>query len=88
MHNDKTYKPELLALISPVSFERKYGGERDDITENFFPPNMNIAGMQMLTIAELKAECPQAMHYMAPWGEKKALAEERLREQEAVTTSI
>ena len=49
---------------------------------------MNIAGMQMLTIAELKAECPQAMHYMAPWGEKKALAEDRLREQEAVITSI
>ena len=47
------------------------------MTINFFPPQLETpAGHQLLTLAELKAECPDAVHYMAPWGEKQALVEE------------
>ena len=40
-HNDKTYKAELLKLISPDNLEVKYGGQKPNINSNFFPPEMN-----------------------------------------------
>ena len=40
-HNDKTYKAELLKLISPDNLEVKYGGRKPNITSNYFPPDMN-----------------------------------------------
>ena len=47
---------------------------------DFFPPRLGIpAGHQPLQLAELKAECPAAVHYMAPWGEKQAQEEEKKR---------
>ena len=38
VHNDSTYKPELLKLVAKNSIEKKYGGSKPDITGNFFPP--------------------------------------------------
>ena len=38
VHNDSTYKPELLRLVPKHALERKYGGSRPDLTGNFFPP--------------------------------------------------
>jgi len=49
VHNDTTYKPELLNLIPPASLEQKYGGTRPNIEENFFPPDMRMSGKQMMT---------------------------------------
>jgi len=37
---------------------------------------MRMPGKQLLTVAQLKAQCPDAMRYIALWGAKKALAEE------------
>ena len=40
-HNTKTFKAELLKLISPDNLEVKYGGRKPNITSNYFPPDMN-----------------------------------------------
>ena len=82
-HNDKTYKAELLKLISPDNLEVKYGGQKPDITSNFFPPEINQPGKQMMTLEQLKAQCPAAVKYIAPWGQKRAQEEEQKAQQAA-----
>ena len=72
MHNEKTYKPDLLRLIPAACLEQKYGGQKPDITTGFFPPDMSMPGVEMLTCDELKHEYPDAIRYLAPWGEKRA----------------
>lgn len=54
-HNDKTYKPDLAQLIQVECLEKKYGGRKPDIRQEFFPPDMRMPGKQLLTVAQLKA---------------------------------
>lgn len=46
VHNDSTFRPDLLRLVAKEQLERKYGGTKPDIVANFFPPNLAVAGTQ------------------------------------------
>lgn len=71
VHNESSYREELLKLIPAHCLERKYGGQKADITSGFFPPDMRMPGTTMLSIAELKTKHPEAIRYVAPWGAQR-----------------
>jgi len=39
----------LKNYINPACLEQKYGGTIPNITSNFFPPNMEIPGQELIT---------------------------------------
>ena len=50
---------DLKNFINPDCLEQKYGGTIPNITSNFFPPNMEIPGQELITQEELYEKCPQ-----------------------------
>lgn len=85
VHNDSSYKSELVKIAPMHSLERKYGGLKSNIENNFWPPDMTMPGKQLMTMEQLKEEVPDAIAYFAPWGEKVAREEaeaKRRREEE------
>ena len=62
----------------PECLEQKYGGLKTNIDKNFFPPDVSMPGKHWMTMEKMQEECPEAIRYFAPWGQKKA--EEELRQ--------
>ena len=71
-HDDKTYKAVLQNLIPDAQLEYKYGGQKQNIESNFFPPDMRVPGAKLMTYEEMKEQEPDAVRYVAPWGLRKA----------------
>ena len=53
-HDDKTYKAVLQNLIPDAQLEYKYGGQKQKIESNFFPPDMRVPGAKLMTYEEMK----------------------------------